>query len=487
MARWPSFVLLFAVGCGSGSGPAPVLQEPLQIRVDVLAGAVVGTPVPMLVSVRRGNATARDYVGVVEFECDDPTALYPAAYEFTSSDQGQRAFSTGFLFNAGVHVLTVTGEGIDGTALFAITVESPVGPPTPPPGYVPPPPTGTSPGNNHELLTRIEPVIEENWGTGLALADVDGDGDVDLLTCVWLSSTSSATTLRLNNGDGSFTSSSQTFPGAANAVFADVDGDGDQDIVLIATETTTPYKDHLWINNGKGAFTETGQGFGIAGYVASGDVDGDGDDDLVECAGTSLTVHVSNGKGGFSSTLQGQSILFSHHLPVLGDLDGDGDLDLVAGRTVLVNNGVGQFSASAYAFSERDVRVVSLADMDGDGDLDIVLGNYYQANDLYLNDDFTGGGSGAFTKSYAWQTPDTCTVAIAVLDVDEDGDLDIVEGNGSANDVIWINEGATFTGMQVAFTYDDTSFVVGDLNGDGLPDVVGSRMYPTEMAWYRND
>ncbi|KPJ75148.1 MAG: hypothetical protein AMS14_04150 [Planctomycetes bacterium DG_20] len=111
----------------------------------------------------------------------------------------------------------------------------------------------------------------------------------------------------------------------------------------------------------------------------------------------------------------------------VGDVDGDGDLDLCltasgeGGTTsVWLNNGSGGFSAGGVVA----VRGVSpcLGDVDNDGDLDLWLG--CAGPDALLEND----GKGGFTRSSAAavEGPDLLTACARLLDVDSDGDLDLL-------------------------------------------------------------
>ena len=138
--------------------------------------------------------------------------------------------------------------------------------------------------------------------------------------------------------------------------------------------------------------------------------------------------------------------LRKRHLPnnargwaiALGDVDGDGDTDLVFARQrgekgKCVNDGGGKITDATAARLPTYIdstQAVALGDVDGDGDLDLVFGNvgssqFNWQNRLYLND-----GTGTFTDATASRMPpdNNRTWAVALGDVDGDGDLDLVLG-----------------------------------------------------------
>ena len=121
-------------------------------------------------------------------------------------------------------------------------------------------------------------------GAGVALGDVDGDGLVDL----FLAHSDGSSALYRNLGGWRFEDVTASAGVAAagrhstGATLADTDGDGDLDLLLFATLGPNA----LFLNDGRGRFTEHGQDFGLdqaargATTAALSDVDGDGDLDL---------------------------------------------------------------------------------------------------------------------------------------------------------------------------------------------------------------
>ncbi|MBN1835506.1 MAG: VCBS repeat-containing protein, partial [Spirochaetales bacterium] len=69
---------------------------------------------------------------------------------------------------------------------------------------------------------------------------------------------------------------------------------------------------------------------------------------------------------------------------------------------------------------------VALGDVDDDGDLDLVVGDYDQPTRIWLND-----GRGMFADSgqvlREFPMPEAETSFVALADLDNDGDLDLVE------------------------------------------------------------
>ena len=113
------------------------------------------------------------------------------------------------------------------------------------------------------------------------------------------------------------------------------------------------------------------------------------------------------------------------------DVDHDGDLDLVAGGTgtlaLWLNDGAGGFTQGDAQLSSggraTDIRAVALGDLDGDGNTDLVVGQRSQPLVAWLGDP---DGTGSFRAADAVVPPVPLDVAnLSLVDADADFDPDL--------------------------------------------------------------
>jgi hypothetical protein len=278
-----------------------------------------------------------------------------------------------------------------------------------------------------------------------AAIDVDGDGDLDLAIAVEYT----ANLLLINDGSGRFTNESrdripQATHDSEDVGAADFDRDGDLDIVVVSEDDQ---EHELYFHDRDGRFTDEQARIAIrstANGLAVDDIDGDGDADIMVANNGQELALINDGAGNFTDETSTRlpAVVDVSQDVALGDVDGDGDLDMVLGNEdgnrLLINDGSGQFQDAArerlpLRGSPEETRDAELGDVDGDGDLDLFFGNvrFFVSGAVLENRLLINDGSGRFTDETASRLPQhpDSTVDGDFVDVDGDGDLDLVTGN----------------------------------------------------------
>ena len=295
----------------------------------------------------------------------------------------------------------------------------------------------------------------------VALGDVDADGDLDILSAAYTS------TVWLNDGGGAFSDGGQILGTVISyaAALGDLDGDGDLDALIARGDNYSGAPNEVWLNDGAGMFADSGQSLGNAGTLAVALADLDGDGDLDAFAGNDGVNRLwsNDGSGVFTDTGQSLGDAWTRSV-ALGDVDGDGDLDAIAGNLgqasrLWLNDGTGTFVESGQDLGSGGTYDAALGDVDGDGDLDALFAHGMETDDpntVWLNN-----GTGAFTDS-GQHLGSEDTSAVALGDLDGDGDLDVVFGNPDQADTVWLNN------KNAPVARDDSFAVPPDSSGNIL-------------------
>ncbi|MBK8978497.1 MAG: VCBS repeat-containing protein [Planctomycetes bacterium] len=345
-------------------------------------------------------------------------------------------------------------------------------------------PPGAPAQDLRETLPRHLPPAARSQD--LAVADLDRDGRLDVLrACI------GPNELLLGDGHARFGPGGPSLGGidsqTRRLVAFDADGDGDLD--LFQCDFVIP---RLLAQTAQGfvdvSLAQLPLGFFDVQDAAVGDVDRDGDPDLalaVDFAASQLWLNDGIGNFARAAAARFPSPAFDAGRAVrLVDLDGDGDLDAVlavaAGPLrLLANDGTGSFtdvSAARAAGPGNDTWSLAAVDLDRDGDQDLVLGRN-GTDELWLND-----GTGAFTASPAAHLPARFarTLALAAADVDGDGDQDLARAGVEYGELL-LNDGTgRFTlapGALPALPGWTTGLTARDLDGDGDTDLLIARPF----------
>ncbi len=289
------------------------------------------------------------------------------------------------------------------------------------------------------------------WSTSCAFGDIDNDGNVDLFVTNYVDSSVNNNKfcgdkiqrvrtychpnvynglpdiLYRNNGDGTFTDVTRkagvftTAGKGLGVVFGDYNNDGWADI-YVANDSVPNF---LYRNQGNGTFEEVSMWAGVA-------VNGEG-----------------RPEAGMGTDM--------------GDYDNDGRLDIfvanldVESNTLYHNGGQGLFADRTFESGQGQPSLpfvgfgAAFLDYDNDGDLDVIVANgHILDNASYFRDDatyaqpnllFRNQGASGFKEVRTTSGPGLALVKVsrglAVGDMDNDGDLDLlITNNGQSADLL---------------------------------------------------
>ncbi|MEO8680596.1 MAG: FG-GAP-like repeat-containing protein [Vicinamibacterales bacterium] len=269
--------------------------------------------------------------------------------------------------------------------------------------------------------------------SSVAIGDVNGDGKLDLAVA---NLGSNAVSILLGIGDGTFGAAVDYFTVSPNSVaVGDVNGDGKPDLAVPNTGSNTV---SILLGSGNGTFA-SGVTYGTGGgpsSVAIGDVNGDGTPDLaVANYSQNVSILLGNGNGTFGVMVNyGVATGWGPSSMALGDVNGDGTPDLAVASSylpnvsILLGNGNGTFAPAVNYSVGTDPSSVAIGDVNGDGKPDLAVANPdFASNTVSI---LLGNGHGTFATAVHY-TVDTGPSSVAIGDVNGDGKPDLALATGA--------------------------------------------------------
>jgi uncharacterized protein YjdB len=345
--------------------------------------------------------------------------------------------------------------------------------------------------------------------SNVAIGDIDGDGKPDVAVANGNSS-GTISIFRSTSTSGTITFATRVDIAAGSSptciAIGDIDGNGKPDLVVAnyLSNTVSVFRN----NSFSGSISFAARVDFIVGpgprSVAIGDMDGDGRPDLAICGEGPDVVYTLRNRSAVGTIvfdpLTNFPVGINPTYVTIGDADGDNKPDMIvanggsASVSVLRNTssiGSINFAAKLDFASGVFPRHIAWGDVDGDGKPDMAVANNWSNSVSVLRN--TGSiGTASFAPKVDYAT-DSNARSVALGDINGDGKPDMVVANTGAPTIsIFRNTGSSGTISFVANGTKTTgsypiSVAMGDLDRDGKPDLAVVNYLSSTLSVFRNN
>ncbi|MBU1680802.1 MAG: T9SS type A sorting domain-containing protein [Bacteroidetes bacterium] len=357
--------------------------------------------------------------------------------------------------------------------------------------------------------------------------DLDNDGDLDLVIGGYngligyenIGSKEEPEYLKL---ESVFASVNPQIGGDPKPAFADLDNDGDVDLIVGIGESfvagPAPGITLGFRNNGSSQNPNFVQDnslvtgipdIGLNAYPALADLDNDNDYDLLFGRdGGSLYFYKNTGTPSQPVWTRDYAVFASVESssywknPTFADLDYDNDLDLIYGTSsgaMYVHKNIGYIMNPIFQYYPNYFKViklngngasVSLADYDNDGDYDLLSG-IWTGKIIYFKNAGTNQKPEFIQTNMPFSNLEGSSYSTPVfVDIDSDGDYDIVTGGLNGKLSCYINNSGSFTANATLFGFVSAGYssvpTFADLDDDGDQDLLVGSETGSSYRFYEN-
>jgi hypothetical protein len=334
-----------------------------------------------------------------------------------------------------------------------------------------------------EFFTRTDLTTNSRASTAVAAADFNRDGIPDLAVL-----DSNGVSVFLGAGNGRFLPPIRIriLQGSNpyyNLTVADINCDGIPDLVVFDGY----HIGRTLFGKGDGTFV-VGPEFAepptnAFNQVFSADFNLDGKPDLALGSENGINILLGNGDGTFSPPKL--LPVTGNRCIAVGDVNGDGKPDVIAcgfNVEVFLGNGDGTFQKPRQSATPSQPVYLTVGDLNLDGKLDLAgVAIHDNGSNPYLGPVYVlyGNGDGTFQPALQIHSNVGPLFSVGIGDMNGDGLPDIVAGGLSGLIATLLNTGANDfkLGSVSPIAFDNAFYdnlLVADLNGDRLPDIVTS-------------
>ena len=344
------------------------------------------------------------------------------------------------------------------------------------------------------------PVVEFTPGTdpfGVAIGDLDGDGKPDV-----------AVANLASNNVSVFRNLTLTIPAPTVTSISPVSGKVGDSVTITGTNfSTTPANNVVWFGGAEATVTSASATSFTAAVPVGAEFERvsvtvnnrtavsdeyflptfDGEFPTIDASSLAAKVDFTTGTNPFDVHL--------------ADLDGDGKAEMLVpnsgDNTVSLFRNTGSSGTISFAgkvdlTANNGVQNMNVGDLDGDGELDFAVANW-MSNAVSVFRNTSTVGSLSFAPRDDFNT-DLAPESVGIDDFDGDGKLDLATGNNNAgaNSVSVLRNTGTLGSMSFATKVDFAAVnqpyevAVGDLDGDGKPDMAVANQSSNDVSVFRN-
>ena len=342
--------------------------------------------------------------------------------------------------------------------------------------------------------------VNDSGTSQLRLSDVDNDNDFDIITTTYYGQN---LILYKNNGYGIFASEAIPATNLNDISYinvSDLDSDGDMDILFTSFNDDTV----AWLENtnGLGNFdnqTILNSNANGANCIIAYDYNNDGFVDVLSSSkkDDKISWYKNNSNINFDSEIILTSSI-NRVRSIAADIDGDGDNDVISYSLAdekitwyKNNDGLGDFGNQKLIYSDVSGSIHSIAvkDLDNDGDMDIVIGEDGSSSGSILGWVENLDGQGNFGELQILDSDTSGVKSVLIEDLDNDGDNDVIFSQWNSN-IFWVrnNGDGTFSPTISIDTYFYATVYdieIKDMDNDGNKDIIASTV--EAIKWFKND